>query len=444
MSHLNIEQSMLPDPCSDSDKAAYESILSVPWLKSSICPTGSKWGRRIADVTLSRLPQNLLGQVMVIPSNPEDPNSSPLQDEVVLVIFRWDRDHQKGWSKAFSAVLTFPDGSSYEVEVPSSLRLVDGHSFHIPVNPETTLVREKKLQDNRVIPRIIFNLSAPLHKQGSQEARSLLENIRITSNLIHCTSLYLVMEDEACLKEVENSGVPNFIEAYNLLRSGSYKADLMRYYLLYKYGGVYLDNKSCLRYSIDSDTFDNLFSDTNSTEQCQMFIGYRTFYEIAFMGTRRGSPIMLRALECAISNIMKREYGSDTFSITGNTMLGKILNENTEKITQPSSSFKETWLKYFGEKIAVLPIGRGNENIFHLDSIVWNRQAIPYADWPKPSTYYHNVWLEGNVYMDIQESHTFRGQCALYYKKIIAYTSCFLVLFLVGFIISRYPPISWI
>lgn len=435
---------MLPEPCSNSDKEAYESILSVPWLKSSIYPTGSKWGRRIADVTLSRLPQNLLGQVMIIPSIPEDPNSAPLQDEVILVIFRCDRYHHQGWSKTFPVVLTFPDGSFYEVEVPSSLRLPDRHSLHVAINPTATLVREKKLQEDRLIPRIIFNLSPPIHKQASYEIRKLLKNIRKISDLIHCASLYFIIEDEACDREVENSGIEGFADAYNSLIPGAYKADLMRYYLLYKYGGIYLDNKSCLRQSTDSRPFDDILG--NFIHPSDAFVSYRGNAEIAFMASRRGSPVMYKALITSINNIRERFYGKNSLSITGNFMFNNILKGDQENLTFGSSLMGEKWISCAGEKIALLPMGKSFDYIPYMEDILWYRQAIPYVDWPKPKTYYGALWNDRKVYTDRNGKHdTLRVPGAMELLSPINICVMFaFILICVGFLITRYPPISWI
>ncbi len=348
----------IPIPQSDVDRDSFDSIMSVPWLRDSVIPTGTRWGRRIADVKMSRLPQNLLGLTLLSPSNPKDPNSEPLDDEVIIVIFRWDRYDYLGWDQPFPVILTFPEGRVYEVEIPQSSKLNDEHSIRVPIDRGTVL-RERPQQKNRSIPRVVFNLSVSLNKQLSQPVRRLLKNVRRMTDLVQCTSLYVVIEDEAGRREVESSGIPNFIEAYNALRSGSYKADLMRYYLLYKYGGVYLDDKTFLRHSLDSSAFDYIFNDEVEQQQqpCDMFIGVWGSTEIALMSARRGSPIMLKALETAIQNVINRFYGNHRLGITGNIMFQKILDsEGTQRSIPLNSEIKERRELYFGEKVALLPI----------------------------------------------------------------------------------------
>lgn len=416
----------------DIDQAA---VLAVPWLRDSVLPTGRKWGERIVDCKISRLPQHLLSQVLLVPESSQ---------EVLLVIYRWDRHEHLGWPDPFAVVLTFPDGSNYDVIVPPSVKLDDYHSLRVTMRPETE-VRERIKQSGRVIPRIFFNLSAPLIKQTAPEIQRLLKNVRKTTQLIQCTSLYLVIEDEAGYKEVESSGIPNFLEAYCALRSGSYKADLLRYYLLYKYGGIYADSKSTIRYSFDSDFFDSIFIKQDTNTPCDAFIGslkrLKGLPEISFMGARRGSPLMLRALESSISNIMKRAYTHHRLGITGNIMFNKMIDYGP--LSEESQSLK--WLPQDGGLIAFVSIERSDERIVIDNDILWQRQSIPNADWPKSSTYYADLWSQDTVYVDDPEPRPASLRISAQAKReIIAYTLTVIGLMIFAFIITRYPPIQWI
>lgn len=432
------------------DRECFDAVLAVPWLKDSVAPTGVKWGTRVADVEMSRLPTFLLGQVMLIPSD----ESHCLTDEVRLVVYRWDRYDHLGWKEPFVVTLKFPDGSRYEIEVPPSFGLVDGHSVRIPVGP-TTVVRERVQQVARNIPRIIFNLSAPVTKQISQDVRRLLKNVRRMTNLMQCTCLYLVLEDEACRKEVEASGIPNFVEAYNALRAPSFKADLVRYYLLYKYGGVYLDDKTLIRQSLDSPVFDSIFAGEGSSREgpCDLFICSHITPEIAFMGARKGSPIMLKALEAAIECVMRRDYTNHRLGITGNIMFHQMMQDGkaSEDIEPSSLSFESIALRakrgdYYGQKVVILPITLSDERIMYGDDILWQRQAIPSADWPKPTTYYANLWNQNLVYTDGNPPPRIARMSisAETKREIIAYSCTIFAILCFGFLIAQYPPIIWI
>lgn len=416
-----------------------EAICSAPWLKSSIVPTGKKWGNQIVDVTVAGLPKNLIGLPLLIPESP---------DEILFVTHRWDRKASLGWD-AFLIILAFPDGSRYEVEIPASVKLEDGHSYRIPISTANTVLRERPKQMGRSIPRIVYNLSAPLVKQQSEAIRSSIENVREIADLIHCSaSLYLIIEDEAGLKEVENSGIPNFLEAYQALRPGSYKADLLRYYLLYKYGGVYLDDKSIMRAPLDSDIMDSIFVSSKG-ESCDLFICVnRGTPEIAFMGSRRGSPIMLLALEMGISNVIKRVYGHDRLSITGNTMFKQIVDSGIAPETQeePTPQDAATLLrgaKCWGETVTFLSMAKSNEAIINDNNIVWYRQAVAASDWPKLSTYYWDLWGHRSVFVDGNAvPNPLNMVICSDNSRAVLVALLFSTLFCtVGYILSRFPPI---
>ena len=434
----------LPIPVSDLERQSFDSILSVPWLKDSVVPTGLKWGRRIADVKMSHLPDHLIGQVMLIPSDEKDLRSVHLTDEIRIVIYRCDRYDYLGWVETFSVTLTFPDETVYEVEIPPSFRLIDGHSLRVSVNTGTP-VRERAQQLSRSIPRVIYNLSAPATKQISQDVVRLLKNVRRMANLLQCTSLYLVLEDDACRKEIEASGIPHFVEAYNALRAPSYKADLVRYYLLYKYGGVYLDDKTQLNESLDSSLFDSILGGEG---MCDLFICTHKTPEIAFMAARQGSPIMLKALQTAIGRVVNREYTKHRLGITGNYLFTETMTQNGGNPLNILSAnpIGVKWVSYWGERCALLPIIFSNDGILVNRRFLWRRQVIPTSDWPKPPSHYKSLWSQRMVFADgnpppsiISNIISSRGM-----QIALQVTITLVILISLGFIISRFPPIKWI
>ncbi len=207
-------------------------VTSVPWLLECVQPTGMKWGSLIAgDATIHGIPQNLVGIALLVEGR---------SDCLRLVFGRWDRYEYLGWEDDFTVTV---GNSKAEYLIPSSSRLMDGHSVIVKTTAD---VVPRPLQSSRSIPRILWNISPTIEKRPSHAVRRLMRNIRFINDFVQCTSLYLVVGDEASRREVQESGIPNFIEAYDALIPGSFKADMMRYYLLYRYGGVYADDKSTL------------------------------------------------------------------------------------------------------------------------------------------------------------------------------------------------------
>lgn len=56
----------------------------------------------------------------------------------------------------------------------------------------------------------------------------------------------IVWTDEECLHFIENTFDPLILKAYNSLNYGVMRADFWRYLIIYYYGGLYLDMKSCV------------------------------------------------------------------------------------------------------------------------------------------------------------------------------------------------------
>ena len=62
---------------------------------------------------------------------------------------------------------------------------------------------------------------------------------------------HIIYDDAECIKFLKENYPPNVLDAFNTLIKGAHKADLFRYCLLYKYGGIYLDIKTNLIKPID-------------------------------------------------------------------------------------------------------------------------------------------------------------------------------------------------
>ncbi len=124
--------------------------------------------------------------------------------------------------------------------------------------------------------------------------------------------------------------------------------------------------------------------------------------EIAFMGARAGSPIMLKALEKAIDNIINRRYTDDRLGITGNTMLRGVMdNPSLSRIPDAvPDGIGINWIKCLEENVALLRIENGDVKMYYGPELLWHRQAIPFHDWPKTATYYWNLWNMREVYVD--------------------------------------------
>lgn len=468
-----------PDGISEFDQECFDRVLAVPGMRENVHPTGT-WGRRIVDVQITSVPPNIVVQPLFILSDESNPTSESVQNCIRLVVYRWDCKEFSGW-KTFPLVLKFPDGSELPIVVPDSRNITDGHSLRINV-PKTTTLTERKYQKNRNIPRIIFNLAAKLNSRPPN-TRRYLESRRKLIDVVQCTSLFIILGDAEMLKLVQDSNIPNFLTAYLSVIPGSFKADMVRYYLIYRFGGMYHDDKSFVRHCVDSPAFDSILQGEGAEEsRCDMLIGSeKKKHEITYLAARPGSPIMLLALEKSIENILKRVYGKDSLDITGCTMLTTILNESNlryiprlERSSKASQDFDVKWEICRGEIIAPLAIDDDTlcyifagcnpqkisqeimaetlsldpldakkelEKIAHGQEIDihWSRTQL--INQPFPPTYYDTMWHRREVYIDknIPLSSSNSGVIL----SVVLFFIFGSLISLLGWLISQVKPYYW-
>lgn len=354
--------------------------MELPF-ESCRVPTGSKWGKKLANVRLKGVPRNMVAHALV-----RD------EGDLMLVFYRWDVIDEDGWGKPFEVKVILPDNTESKVIVPSSFQLQDGHGFRVPIR-----VNEKTLQDGRIIPRTLFMLSPPIETRQKCLRRSI-ENAREMTDVLQCTVNYYILGDEECRKEIESADFPGIAEAYHTLVPGSYKADLVRYYLLWKYGGIYMDDKSILRHSIDSHVFDSFMigKDGKATD---FFVSSMPtgVPEIAFMGARQGSPIMKKTLELLIENVRNRVYSVNDLGITGNYLLREVFRGSSFRL-----GYSEVkWRECLEETVANLKMANFSFDDIEVDGeLLWHRSAVANQFTPKAPTYYRTLWNNRQVYVD--------------------------------------------
>jgi hypothetical protein len=131
-----------------------------------------------------------------------------------------------------------------------------------------------------------------------------------------------------------------YLNAYDTLRPGAYKADLWRLLVVYYYGGFYAD--AAIRFVESIDHYLNVTSDDalfvideDSTAVCNGI-----FY------ARRHSPIIRFMIDWIMDNIFHQRYGCNNLDITGPKAIGRalkrILNQ-TDITSYQVGSFNTTF-----------------------------------------------------------------------------------------------------
>jgi len=124
---------------------------------------------------------------------------------------------------------------------------------------------------------------------------------------------------------------PSVLEAFRSIVPGAYKADIFRYAVLSKRGGVYMDLNSRLYRPLDEIV--DVVHDKVVLVQDRTLIscGMRPGVQIAFVASRKDDPNITKCLEKAVENVLNKDYGRCTLDITGPTMAASVFQKVSKK-----------------------------------------------------------------------------------------------------------------
>jgi mannosyltransferase OCH1-like enzyme len=167
---------------------------------------------------------------------------------------------------------------------------------------------------NQKIPKKIFQT----WKTNYMDTE-MLNTIKIIKNL-NPEYEYKLFTDNDCIEYLKNNFDNTVVSTFNNLVPGAFKADLFRYCVLYKEGGIYIDCKMIplkpFRQIIKpEDTCVLVFNtfEKNST----------SIYN-AFMCSEPNNKLFLECVKQIVDNCTNLYYPLDPFAITGPTLLYKI------------------------------------------------------------------------------------------------------------------------
>ena len=123
--------------------------------------------------------------------------------------------------------------------------------------------------------------------------------------------------------EINNFVLDNYpgeiFEAYNMLNIGAARADLWRYLILYKYGGIYLDIDAAILKPLDT----LIKRDDSAIITREMFEGLFNQWILIF---KKGHPLLKEVITQCIFNI-KNKSSNNILHLTGSTVITNIINK---------------------------------------------------------------------------------------------------------------------
>lgn len=219
-------------------------------------------------------------------------------------------------------------------------------------------------------------------------------------------------DDEECRNFIKTNFDSDVLEAYDTLIPGAYKADLWRYCVLYKHGGIYLDikfkseNGFKLIELTDKEYFvldRPYFANMSHSEEVKLINNpnyYKNIYnhidsaiwknkEIgiynAVMACKPNNTILLECINQIVSNVKNKYYGHNQLYPTGPGLLG------------------EKYFKHDYSKIKNIDLFNSFEG-----STILNKKRIIMSHYPEyrieqqmyglQTPYYGNLWHNRKIY----------------------------------------------
>ena len=134
---------------------------------------------------------------------------------------------------------------------------------------------------------------------------------------------YQLFDDNDSRNFIKDNFDTNVLNAFDSLIPGAYKADLWRYCILYKNGGVYLD----IKYT----PFNGFrFISLMEKEHWVLDMDKNGIYN-ALIVCKPNNEILLKAINKVVDNVKNRFYGNSPLEPTGPLMLSNFFTQNDKK-----------------------------------------------------------------------------------------------------------------
>jgi mannosyltransferase OCH1-like enzyme len=161
--------------------------------------------------------------------------------------------------------------------------------------------------------------------------------------------------DNECNSFMKDFG-EKYYKAYDMLIPNAFKADLWRYCVLYKNGGIYgdLTQYFLINYDVNKENVDMVFVKD----------GLKYDIQISFMATKKNNNFFKYLIDNITNNILNKNKGDGVFDITGPRACGRY------------------FLKFFS--IDEIPLGinklKGLDNIFYKIRIDMMQNPLSFID----------------------------------------------------------------
>jgi len=179
-----------------------------------------------------------------------------------------------------------------------------------------------------------YNSVVPLNIYQTWHTKDLPEKMVKTINLIKNLNPrfnHYLFDDDDCREFIKNNFEPNVLHTFDSLIPGAYKADLWRYCVLYKNGGIYLD--------IKYRPLNNFRFITMTESEHWVLDADKNGVYNALMVCKPKNEILLKAINKIIENVKNKFYGNSSLEPTGPHLLASFFSSNEKNNFDMKHSF---------------------------------------------------------------------------------------------------------
>lgn len=169
---------------------------------------------------------------------------------------------------------------------------------------------------------------------------------------------YRLYDDNECEEFIKSFFDSKVINAYYKLRYGAFRADLWRYCILYKYGGVYADLDTLCLGSIDN------FINSKTEIMVPKDIGNSHHIFNAFIAIVPNHPIMDYCIKKIVNNVENKVDYRDKRDVAGPGVLGESINKYLNRPEKNNIIYSNT---YNIEYLELLKFEYPNEYVTNQD-----------------------------------------------------------------------------
>jgi mannosyltransferase OCH1-like enzyme len=155
---------------------------------------------------------------------------------------------------------------------------------------------------------------------------NMYNNIMLLHKMNPEFDIYLY-DDQDRINFIKDNFDPDVLDAYNSLIPGAFKADLWRYCIIYKYGGIYID----IKYHIYTPLIELIkeseytFVNTDSGLCTDSYDGKEI--QNTFFISSPNNNIFLDSINEIVTKTKNKDYGQNRLDITGPCVLTRNINK---------------------------------------------------------------------------------------------------------------------